>query len=185
MYIVSTCQTPAELERVRHVAGRCRALDPAAAILLCAAAFICKPLASGSRHATAAIRTLTIYSLLVAAVHAAMISPNTASHLACISPSVASWIGCATSTRLMPRPSFWACCRAALSKRSESSDTQIRPRCSSWKMSRVWHDVQEPQSASPSMAKFAPVATTSSMKSAGAGLVKVGLAIRRTVAVGC
>ena len=81
------------------------------------------------------------------------------------------------------RPSRSACADAASSKRSEMTETDGVPRISRPKMSRVWHVVHEPQSASASMAT-SHVSATSSRNSAGAGFVNVGLAMRSTVADG-
>ena len=66
---------------------------------------------------------------------------------------------------------------------SEMTETDGVPRISRPKMSRVWHVVHEPQSASASMAT-SHVSATSSRNSAGAGFVNVGLAMRSTVADG-
>lgn len=80
-------------------------------------------------------------------------------------------------------PRLSACALAASSNRSEMIETEGTPRISRPKISRVWHVVHEPQSASASMAA-SHVAETSSKNSAGAGFVNVGLARRSIVADG-
>ena len=89
------------------------------------------------------------------------------------SSSLRSWIGCATNTIAGSIPSDLACMAAACTNSVDAIPTPGRPRDSRSAMSCIQHDVQDPQSARPSMTSWLSAAIC--WRSAvGAGRVKVG-----------
>jgi hypothetical protein len=104
----------------------------------------------------------------------------------CISSSVASCIGCGTKTAFSAMasiPSAEAWCRAAWTNSEEATITVGMPRVSYSRRSCTLHDVHEPQSAKAWMTAVHP-SETSSRRSSGVGLVKVGLLKRATLSSG-